>query len=113
MAWEEKQTLTMITAKALGQSLRDHLKAERIGPAPVLVCVPRERLILKEISYPPVPASDEPAVVRFQALRDLTTAPESVVIDYLPGPDSGSGGERRTLVVVIPKDLLAGYREMC
>ncbi|HEV2946733.1 MAG TPA: hypothetical protein VGX70_05120 [Gemmataceae bacterium] len=112
LAWEEKQTLTLATAKALGQSLRDHLKAERIGSAPVLACVPRDRLILKEISYPPVPAADEPAVVRFQVLRDMTTAPEAAVIDYLPGPDPHVGGERRTLVVVIPKDLLAAYQEM-
>lgn len=113
LAWEEKQVLTVTSAKALGQSLRDHLKAERIGPAPVLACVPRERLILKEITYPPVPAADEPAIVRFQVLRDLTTAPESAVIDYLPGPDPGSGVERRTLVVVLPKDLLAAYQELC
>jgi Tfp pilus assembly PilM family ATPase len=113
LAWEEKQTLTLATAKALGQSLRDHLKAERIGAAPVLACVPRDRLILKEISYPPVPAADEPAVVRFQVLRDLTMAPEAAVIDYLPGPDPRVGAERRTMVVVIPKDLLAAYQEMC
>jgi len=113
LAWDEKQTLSLATAKALGQSLRDHLKAERIGSAPVLACVPRDRLILKEISYPPVPAADEPAVVKFQVLRDLTTAPESSVVDYLPGPDPRAGGERRTLVVVIPKDLLAAYQEVC
>jgi Tfp pilus assembly PilM family ATPase len=113
LAWEEKQTLTAATAKALGQSLRDHLKAERIGPAPVLACVPRDRLILKEITYPPVSANDEPAIVRFQVLRDLTTAPEMSVMDYLPGPDLGANGERRTLVVVLPKELLTAYQELC
>jgi Tfp pilus assembly PilM family ATPase len=113
LAWEEKQTLTPATAKALGQSLRDHLKAERIGAAPVLACVPRDRLILKEISYPPVSVDDEPAIVRFQVLRDLTTAPEASVMDYLPGPDLGANGERRTLVVVLPKELLTAYKELC
>jgi len=113
LAWEEKQTLTAATAKALGQSLRDHLKAERISPAPVLACVPRDRLILKEISYPPVSADDEPAIVRFQVLRDLSSAPESSVIDYLAGPELGANGERRTLVVVLPKELLRAYQELC
>ena len=113
LAWEEKQILTVATAKAIGQSLRDHLKAERIGAAPVLVCVPRERLILKELSYPPVPAADEPAIVRFQVLRELTTSPENVVIDYLPSPEPSPTGERRALVVVMPRDLLAAYRELC
>jgi len=113
LAWEEKQTLTVASAKALGLSLRDRLKAERIGLAPVLICVPRDRLVLKEISYPPVSAADEPAIVRFQALRDLTTAPEASVIDYLAGPDPGAGGERRTLVVVLPKELLTAYQELC
>src|SRR5438105_3320915 len=113
LAWEEKQTLTLATAKAIGQSLRDHLKAERIGAAPVIACVPRERLILKELSYPPVPAADEPAVIRFQVLRDLTTSPEAVVIDYLASGESSPTGERRALVLVMPRDLLAAYRELC
>jgi Tfp pilus assembly PilM family ATPase len=113
LAWEEKQNLTLATSKALGQSLRDHLKAERIGPAPVLACVPRDRLILKELSYPPVPAADEPAIVRFQVLRDLTTSPENVVIDYLKSPERSATGEQRALVLVLPRELLAAYRELC
>ena len=113
MAWEEKQTLTLATAKALGQSLRDHLKAERIGSAPVLACVPRDRLILKELSYPPVPAADEPAIVRFQVLRELATSPETVVIDYLSAPAVGAAGEQRALALLLPRELLAAYRELC
>jgi hypothetical protein len=113
LAWDEKQTLTPATAKALGHSLRDHLKAERVGPAPVLACVPRDRLILKEVSYPPVPASDEPAVIRFQVLRELTTNPATVVIDYLPDHNPSPLGERHALVIILPKELLAAYRELC
>jgi hypothetical protein len=95
LVWEEKQTLTLATAKALGQSLRDHLKAERLASAPALACVPRDRLILKELSYPPVSGADEPAIVRFQVLRDLATSPETVVIDYLSTPATAGTGEQR------------------
>ena len=41
-------------------------------------------MILKEIRYPAVSASEEPAIVRFQTTKELTTPAEEVAIDYLP-----------------------------
>jgi Tfp pilus assembly PilM family ATPase len=112
-AREEKEALRAATAKTLGLALRQHLKAERVAAAPVLVCVPRERLVLREIQFPPVPPAEEPALVRFQTLKELTTPPEQAVIDYVCATDPGPKGERRALVVVVPRDLLAAYRELC
>jgi Tfp pilus assembly PilM family ATPase len=112
-AREEKQLLTAATARTLGQALRQHLKAERMAPAPVLACVPRERLVLREIHFPPVAPAEEPALVRFQTLKELTTPPDQVVIDYVCGGEPGPNGERRALVVIMPRDLLATYRELC
>src|SRR5690349_13303780 len=63
--FEETQPLTPATAEALGQRLREHLKAARIGAAPVLGCLGRDQIILKEVRYPKTSASEEPALVRF------------------------------------------------
>lgn len=101
------------TAEALGQRLGEVLKSEGIAPAPVVVSVGRDRVILKEILYPPVPATEEPAVVRFQVLKELTHAPEEVVVDYFPTGDSGPKGERRALVLILRKELLQSYEVLC
>ena len=74
--------LTLETAKAIGEKLRDKLRAAGLPPAPVLVSVGRDRVILKELKYPPVAPTEEPALVRFQAMKEMSESPDEVVLDY-------------------------------
>ncbi len=110
---KEERVPNLATAEALGQHLREVLKAERIAAAPVLISVGRDRVILKEIAYPQVPASEEPAIVRFQALKELTHSPDEVVIDYFPAPDLGPNGEKRAQVLILRREMLMAYEALC
>ena len=47
------------------------------------------------VTFPPTPPAEEPAVVRFQAIRELTDAPDDVVMDYFPIGDIVPGGGAR------------------
>jgi Tfp pilus assembly PilM family ATPase len=108
--------LTVETARAVGEELRDRLKAAGVPAAPVLVAVGRDKVILKEVKHPPVPPTEEPAVVRFQVMKDITEAADDVVIDYLPlGPASADAttGDVRAAVVIVRKEVLAAVRAMC
>ncbi|HEX4611106.1 MAG TPA: hypothetical protein VH092_23145, partial [Urbifossiella sp.] len=105
--------LTGDTAKAIGEQIRDRLKAANIAPAPALVCVGRDRVIFREATYPPVPPAEEPAVVRFQVLKELPENPEDLVLDYVQLPEPGPDGQRRATVVVVRKDVLAAVQAMC
>ncbi|MBX9583620.1 MAG: pilus assembly protein PilM [Gemmataceae bacterium] len=105
--------LSADTAKALGEGLRDRLKAAGIGAAPALVAVGRDKVILKEVRFPAVPPSEEPALVRFQALKELTESPDEVVLDYAPLANGGPEGERRATVVAVRKDVFAAVRALC
>ena len=104
-------TLTAETAKAIGEKLRDRLKAAGVVPAPVLVSVGRDRVILKELKYPAVAPTEEPAVVRFQAMKEMSEAADDVIIDYAPLGEAG--GERRSMAVVVRKELFNAIQAMC
>ena len=86
LAWSDDgpPPLTAESAKAIGEQLRERLRAAGIASGPVLIAVGRERVILKELRYPAVPPAEEPALVRFQAMKELTENPDDVVLDYAP-----------------------------
>ena len=112
-AVEDARPLGPASAKALGARLKDLLRDAGVAPAPALVCVGRDRVILKEVRYPPTAPADEPAVVRFQATKDLTEAADEVVVDYQPLPPAGPAADRQALVVFLRRELLAAARVMC
>ncbi len=112
LAWQLGDELTAANGEALGRKLRDALKAAGIAPAPVVACVGRERVVVKELRYPAVPASEEPALVRFQAAKELSDLPDDVVIDYAPLSPPGQPGERQALAVALRKSAMLGWQAL-
>jgi hypothetical protein len=111
--WRPDEELSPKSAASLGGKLRDFLKTSGLPQAPVLISVGRDRVVLKEIHYPPVPAPDEPALVRFQATKDLAESPESVVLDYAPLTDPATAGERHSLAVILRREIMNGFQQLC
>src|SRR5581483_6435096 len=97
--WAQPHSPNVALAEDLGKWLKLKLKEAGIAPAPVLACIGRDRVILKDLRYPPVPPADEAGVIRFQAVKELTDPPNEVVIDYAPVPNGGS--ERRAFALII------------
>ncbi len=109
--WREERAPDFATADELGRQLKQRLKEAGIAAAPVLACIGRDRVVLREVRYPVSPEAEEPAIVRFQALKELTESPDDVVLDYAPLSDNG--GERRALVLSLRRELLATYQKLC
>jgi hypothetical protein len=105
--------LSPSTAEALGVQLKELLKDAGIKPAAVLLNVGRDRVILKEIVHPPTAPAEEPLVVRFQAIKEISDAPDDMVMDYLPLGRAGLTGEQKALAVFIRKDFVNAARVMC
>lgn len=110
--WLENQVPNPGETEALGKLLRQRLQEAGIAPAPVLACVGRDRVILKDIRYPAVPDPEEPAVVRFQAVKELTDPPDEVVIDYARTGEPVNG-DRRALALIARKELVDAYQAIC
>ena len=67
---------------------------------------------MKDIRHPPVPESEEPGLVRFQAVKELTEPPDEVIIDYTPVGDRRELGERRALALIVRRDILAMWKKI-
>ncbi len=107
------QSLTTSNAALVGQRLKQLLKEANVSPAPALVTVGRDRIILKEIKHPPVPPADEPSVIRFAAMKEIADGTDDVLFDYVPLGGSLNAGERRAAVAFVKKDIIAAVRTMC
>lgn len=113
VVWPEPNVPQLAEAENLGKRLRERLDAAGIAPGGVVACLGRDRVIVKEVRYPPTAPADEPAIVRFQAAKELTDAPEDVVIDYASLDMPGTTGERRAVALIVRKDVLAAAQTLC
>jgi hypothetical protein len=109
---EESLALTPEHAVTVGKTIKGLLKQSGIAAAPVVLLVGRDRIFLKDVRHPPVPGSEEPAVVRFQAVKELSDNPEDMALDYLPLGATPDGG-RKAIAVFVRKDFLKAAKEMC
>jgi Tfp pilus assembly PilM family ATPase len=110
--WDMGEDLTTRSAEAIGKRLREFLKAEQIAAGSVIVAIGREKVVLKDIRFPAVSAGEEPVLVRFQAMKDVTDPPDTLEIDYVQRPSTGVG-ERHALAVLGRKDVLNAVRALC
>jgi hypothetical protein len=110
---QETQSPNPAEAETLGKLLRDRLKQAAIAPAPVLACIGRDRVVVKEVRYPVVQPSEEPAVVRFQVVKELSDRADEVVIDYVPLPGGDPKAEKRALAFIVRSEILDAYRTLC
>lgn len=111
-SFDDPRPLSAAHADEAGDRLKALLAQAGIAPAPALVALGRDRVIVKEVKHPKTAPVDEPAIVRFQAQRDLTESPDDVHMDYVPVP-TGEGEESRATVVFVRKDLYEAAKAAC
>jgi hypothetical protein len=111
--WQDNFSPGPGRAEAVGQRLREYLRNDGIAAAPALVCVGRDRVILKEIRHPAVPPAEEAALIRFQASKEMAESPESVVIDYTAKSTATNGGEKTAFAFAVRRELPLFLQAVC
>lgn len=109
--WDHPEPLTPATAANVGKALRDFLKAKKIAAAPVVVGLGRDRLFLKELRFPAIPAHEEANLVRFQTGKEMAESVERYAIDYVHLPNGGA--ERQVMAVALRRDLVTMLQNLC
>jgi hypothetical protein len=109
----EPLCLAPADATAAGQRLKEQLKKAGIAAGPVLVCIGRDRAVFRDVRYPDVPAHEAPDIVHFQTVKELTFPAEDATIDYQATSIPWPTGEKRALVVVLRKEVLAAVKKLC
>jgi Tfp pilus assembly PilM family ATPase len=123
IAWDEPSTQVPADLEAVGHRLKEKMKAANIAPALVLAGIGRDRVIIKDIRYPAVEPAQEPALIRFQAAKELTETPGKTTIDYTRFPEGlaasyakngkNGAGDRRAIVVAAKNDLIGSLHAVC
>lgn len=105
--------LTPATAAMLGRGLKESLAAAGLAGAPVLFSLGRDKIILKELSIPFVPAHEEAAVVRFQTGKEMTEAASDVIFDYTLLSKPQAGLQTRVQVAIVRRSIVAAVTVLC
>ena len=100
-------------AEAVGAELKTQLRAAGIHCSAAIVVVARAQLLCRDLRYPAVPDEERPSLIQFQALKEITLAPEEAVIDFLPSALPWPTGEQRALAFILRKSQLAVYQKLC
>ncbi|MER3415983.1 MAG: hypothetical protein C4297_07200 [Gemmataceae bacterium] len=94
-----------------GQRLGQRLRDARLYTRKALLIVPRSQVLVREVRHPEAPAAEEPALVHYQAAKEVVLPLDDALLDYSPMPLPGPLGERRSLVAVIRRSALTLWQQ--
>ena len=113
VSWHDETPFQPSGAEAFGQQLRERMKEAGIAPAPLVIALGRDRVVVKEVRYPQVSEDIEAALVRNQIIKELTESPDDVLLDYYPLAEPSPTGERRALSLVVRRDVIQALQTVC
>jgi hypothetical protein len=91
-------------SRELGEWLARELSLKQLSVSHWTVILPRDRVMMRRLELPGVPEAEIPIVVPFQMATQLGTAPEMIVVDYLPNHPG------IVMAASLPSDVLGQIR---
>lgn len=104
ISWPEELDPTA-DPQAAGQWLRKQLDQLGIQAKRVMISLPRDEAVVRQLEVPDVPDGDLPGLVRLQA-ETKTSSIDRMVLDFLPLPRLIESPQRQVLTVAVLRDYL-------
>eukprot|EP00913_Durusdinium_trenchii_P010866 g10195.t1 len=98
--------------KQRGDFLGAELKRLKVGNHPVLICLPREAAVVRQLEVPDVPDHELPDLVRLQAETRMSTSIEQQLLDFLPLPKRDDSPTREVLLTTVSKESIAEIKQI-
>ena len=97
--------------QAAGKWLQAELKRLGIHSRQLLVSLPRDDTVVRQLDLPDVPDEELPDLVRLQAETKSASSLDRLVLDFLPLPKSADAVSRQVLMVTIAREAIDRIRE--
>ena len=97
---------------AAGAWLQRELARLRVSAGEVLVSLPRDEVVVRQLDVPDVPDEELPALVRLQAETKSASSLDEMVLDFLPLPRPGDSAARQVLMITIARERLDRLGEL-
>lgn len=92
-------------SRLLGEWLRRELAALRISTRQVLVSLPREETVVRQLEVPDVPEGELANIVRLQAETRVSSSLEKLLLDFLPLPRQPGAVTREVLMATVSRSF--------
>jgi len=97
--------------RLLGAWLKRELTSRTISTRQVLICVPREETVVRQLEVPDVPDRELADIVRLQAETRISSSLDKLLLDYIPLPSADEKSTRDVLMATITRDFAESITE--
>lgn len=94
---------------AFGAFIRESMKQARISIRKVILCVPRDQVVLNTLNVPPTPSEEIPAIVQFQVVKELPFSADQATLDFAVCGAYDPKAPSSVLVAAVRNEDLAYY----
>lgn len=95
-----------------GAWLRDELARLDVGGRQLLISLPREEAVVRQLDVPNAPEEELPELVRLQAETKSSSSLDRLVLDFLPLPRPADAEGRQVLMVTMPRERIDRLQEL-
>lgn len=95
-----------------GEWLKQQLQQLGISTQQVLVCLPREMVVVRSLPVPDVSDHELPDIVRLQAETRMSSSLDQQLLDFLPLPKKADASTREVLVATVAVETVQTIQDI-